>query len=190
MADELTPGDVAWVKIRGYPRWPAKICSPSEGGDAVAAQRKAGTVLVNTFGDHMYSWVASKDMSPFDAASANQASGKASSARIKQAIAEALAGSAASSSANGGGEHSNKRPRLSEGAEAGGNNTPPSGATPTEADLLPAAGAVAGSERHIEHLLLLRQSAQKMVESIDLMLEHYRALQSHGLTGADRGAMQ
>lgn len=177
---EFAPGDIAWVKIRGYPRWPARVCETSEGGDAVAAQRKAGTVLVQTFGDHLFSWVTSKDMSPFDAAAASQAIGKATSARIKQAIAEALTGGlAASSCANGGAEHSNKRPRPSEAS-----SSPPSGATPTEAEH-PAAVDVAGSERHIEHLLLLRQSAQKMVESIDLMLEHYK-----GLTGANRGALQ
>ena len=42
-----------WMKLRGFPRWPATVCSPRMGGVEVSRQRKPGHTLVYSFGDHL-----------------------------------------------------------------------------------------------------------------------------------------
>ena len=82
---EQQPGDTIWMKMRGFPRWPAKVCSPQQGGAEVARQRKVGHTLVLSFGDHMYVWVAPSNLTAFTAASADEALLKGGSIRLKQA---------------------------------------------------------------------------------------------------------
>ena len=81
----LEPGDTIWMKLRGFPRWPATVCSPEQGGTEVARQRKPGHTLVLSFGDHMYVWVAPCNLTAFSAASADEALLKGGSVKLKQA---------------------------------------------------------------------------------------------------------
>ena len=39
-----TIGDCFWLKLKGFPRWPAKVCDPKDGGKEVQSERKANKV--------------------------------------------------------------------------------------------------------------------------------------------------
>mmetsp|Transcript_11539 Transcript_11539/g.19397 ORF Transcript_11539/g.19397 Transcript_11539/m.19397 type:complete len:483 (+) Transcript_11539:13-1461(+) len=58
-------GDVVCVKT-GHGNWPACVRKPSEGGPNVQQQRGTNTVLLRSFGDHMYVWSTPGSISPFE----------------------------------------------------------------------------------------------------------------------------
>ena len=127
---DMQPGDLAWVKLRGFPRWPARVCSPKDGGAEVATKRKPGTQLVHSFGDQKYLWIGPKDLSPFTAASAEEALGKGGNVRLRQAIAEAQQAAL--------GRGTMKRKRGAAAAEDSGGADEP-GSSAADADLVEAA---------------------------------------------------
>ena len=59
-------GSVKWVKIKGYPWWPAVIASfkqvPAEQREAVRKAHKHGYQLLFTFGDHLFTWAMSTNV--------------------------------------------------------------------------------------------------------------------------------
>ena len=61
-----TIGDCFWLKLKGFPRWPAKVCDPKDGGKEVQSERKANKVLLHSFGDHMYIWASQDALAPFE----------------------------------------------------------------------------------------------------------------------------
>ena len=84
-----TIGDCFWLKLKGFPRWPAKVCDPKDGGKEVQSERKANKVLLHSFGDHMYIWASQDALAPFEVADGEAAQKKASG-KLKAALAQAL----------------------------------------------------------------------------------------------------
>ena len=84
-----TIGDCFWLKLKGFPRWPAKVCDPKDGGKEVQSERKANKVLLHSFGDHMYIWASQDALAPFEIADGEAAQKKASG-KLKAALAQAL----------------------------------------------------------------------------------------------------
>ena len=90
-----TIGDCFWLKLKGFPRWPAKVCDPKDGGKEVQSERKANKVLLHSFGDHMYIWASQDALAPFEIADGEAAQKKASG-KLKAALAQALSARRAS----------------------------------------------------------------------------------------------
>ena len=103
-----TIGDCFWLKLKGFPRWPAKVCDPKDGGKEVQSERKANKVLLHSFGDHMYIWASQDALAPFEIADGEAAQKKASG-KLKAALAQALSAC----------RHPNPNVRLSAFALAG-----------------------------------------------------------------------
>ncbi len=82
------PGDLVWMKIRGFPRWPAQVCEMHMGGPVVQEQRKKDHLLLFSFGDNKFSWVMPAQVEPFDPSSAAPA--KAQSKSLAAAMSDAL----------------------------------------------------------------------------------------------------
>jgi len=81
------------VKIRGYGSWPARVCDPTSGGEQVQSKRGANTVLLESFGDHMYVWSKPDSIVPFvDAESkvARMSSSKTQNKLLLGAYVEAI----------------------------------------------------------------------------------------------------
>ena len=55
-------GRIVWVKIDGYPTWPCALWTersvPTSTRETIVKQKKEGSRLVYTLGDHMFMWVA------------------------------------------------------------------------------------------------------------------------------------
>jgi len=66
MAD-FAPGEIAWVKMRGWPRWPCRVCDIEQApSDVLAARTSTRPVLVHSFGDRKYVWAAASALTKYD----------------------------------------------------------------------------------------------------------------------------
>lgn len=63
---EWTPGDLVWVAVHGFPRWPGQIMDPKKAKADVRRGHKEGRTLVSFFGDSSYGWFKPEALSAFE----------------------------------------------------------------------------------------------------------------------------
>ena len=63
---ELHAGTVVWMKIKGYPKWPAQIIADPDTGGAMTKSFPSRTeIQVHSYGDHKIVWVPTKQVELF-----------------------------------------------------------------------------------------------------------------------------
>lgn len=61
-----SPGDLVWVTVHGFPRWPGQIMDPKRAKPEVRKGQKEGKTLVSFFGDSSYGWFKPEALSAFE----------------------------------------------------------------------------------------------------------------------------
>jgi len=62
--NEYKPDDLVWVKMRGYPWWPARIFNEENASEEVVKKKKNGSHLVHFLEANLFSWINDSDTKP------------------------------------------------------------------------------------------------------------------------------
>lgn len=102
-------GDLVWMKIRGFPRWPARVTADLQTGGVCMRSLANGSrteLHLHSFGDNKSVWVPLKRIEPFEVPSTAQV--RQAKGKLKEALEQAC--NAATSARVDGGTTQNTQP--------------------------------------------------------------------------------
>ena len=63
--DGWQPGDLVWMKLRGFPRWPGRVVAGDDGLPRCLDRDGQRHLQVHSFGDHKYVWAPASSVEQF-----------------------------------------------------------------------------------------------------------------------------